>query len=60
MSLVRFTPAAAKDLQRRFDLLTAINAPHYPEHSDMAEWIGGEFDPEAFELAQVNQALWRM
>ena len=53
----RFTPAAAKDLQRLFDLLTAINAPHYPEHSDM---IDCEFDPEAFELAQVNQALWRM
>ena len=53
----RFTPAAAKDLQRLFDLLTAISAPHYPEHSDMAEWIGSEFDPEALELAEINQAL---
>jgi hypothetical protein len=57
VSLARFTPAAAKDLQRLFDLLTAINAPHYPEHSDMIDWIGCEFDPEALELAQVNQAL---
>ena len=37
-------------------LLAAIGDPNHPEHSDMMEWIGGEFDPEAFELAEVNQA----
>jgi len=28
-----------------------------PEHDDMLEWCGGEFDPEAFSLDEVNQAL---
>ncbi len=41
------------------ELLTAIGDPDHPEHNNMIEWIGGEFDPEAFELAQINQALWR-
>ena len=40
--------------------LAAIGDPNHPEHSDMIAWLGGEFDPEAFELAEVNQALWRM
>ena len=42
------------------EFLAAISDSGHPEHSNMRDWIGGEFDPEAFELAQVNQALWRM
>jgi hypothetical protein len=38
-------------------LLMAIRDPKHPEHEDMAEWIGGEFDAEAFDLKAVNQAL---
>ena len=40
-----------------YDFLEAIQNPGHPEHDDMAEWIGGEFDPEAFDLREVNQAL---
>jgi hypothetical protein len=29
----------------------------HPEHDDYREWIGGDFDPEAFDLAAVNQEL---
>jgi len=39
------------------DFLEAIRDPHNPEHEDMVEWIGGEFDPEAFDLRGVNGAL---
>ena len=38
-------------------LLEALQNPDHPEHDDMLEWIGGEFDPEAFDLDGVNQAL---
>ena len=41
-------------------LLEALADPEHEEHDSMIEWIGGEFDPEAFDVAEVNQALWRM
>jgi len=39
------------------DFLEAMRDPKHPEHEDMVEWIGGEFDPEAFDLRGVNGAL---
>jgi hypothetical protein len=29
----------------------------HPEHAEVAEWVGGHFDPEAFDLQAVNDAL---
>lgn len=40
--------------------LEAIQDAGHEEHDSYLEWVGGEFDPEAFDLAVVNQALWRM
>ncbi|MDH7484783.1 MAG: plasmid pRiA4b ORF-3 family protein [Anaerolineae bacterium] len=40
-----------------YDFLQAIQDPHHPEHDEYLEWIGGEFDPEEFDLDEVNQAL---
>jgi hypothetical protein len=40
--------------------LEAIRDPDHPEHDDMLEWIGGEFDPEAFDLDEINAALERI
>ena len=37
--------------------LEAIRDPQHPEHAEMLEWVGGEFDPELFDLAAVNKAL---
>ena len=37
--------------------LEAIRDPNHPEHEEMVEWVGGEFDSEEFDLAAVNQAL---
>ena len=34
--------------------------PEHPEHEEMLEWIGGEFDPEAFDLDEVNVELQRL
>ena len=37
--------------------LEAINDPKHPEHADYIEWIGDDFDPEAFDLDEVNERL---
>jgi hypothetical protein len=42
------------------DFLDAINNPRHAEHRAMLEWTGGEFDPEAFDLAGVNRKLARL
>lgn len=39
------------------DFLATITDPENPEHDDMIEWVGGEFDPELFDLDEVNAAL---
>jgi hypothetical protein len=41
-------------------LLEAIREPQHPEHEEMVEWVGGEFDPEAFDLDEVNRELQRL
>ncbi|MCC7362304.1 MAG: plasmid pRiA4b ORF-3 family protein [Anaerolineales bacterium] len=37
--------------------LKALHNPRHPEHDEYLEWIGGQFDPEAFDLEQVNAQL---
>ncbi|MFC2029407.1 plasmid pRiA4b ORF-3 family protein [Chloroflexota bacterium] len=37
--------------------LEAISDPDHEEHESYSQWIGGEFDPEAFDLEEANQAL---
>jgi hypothetical protein len=39
------------------DFLEAIRDPDHEEHEEMLEWVGGEFDPEAFDLTAVNAML---
>jgi hypothetical protein len=38
-------------------LLEALSDPDHPDFDDLTEWIGGYFDPEAFNLAAVNAGL---
>lgn len=40
-----------------YEFLEAIQDPNNPEHEDMLEWVGGSFDPEAFNLDEINQKL---
>jgi Plasmid pRiA4b ORF-3-like protein len=40
--------------------LDAIQDPQHPEHEEMLAWVGGEFDPEAFDLDEVNRELQRL
>jgi hypothetical protein len=39
------------------DFLEAIQDPSHPEHQEMLEWIGGEFDPEYFDVKETNEIL---
>ena len=42
------------------NLLEAISDPEHEEHEDLLDWIGDDFDPEAFDLAGINKALKRL
>jgi hypothetical protein len=37
--------------------LESIRDPGHPEHQMYREWIGGEFDPEEFDLEETNEIL---
>jgi hypothetical protein len=37
--------------------LEAIRDPNHKEHESYLDWIGGEFDPEAFDLDGINSSL---
>jgi hypothetical protein len=39
------------------EFVEAVQQPRHPEHRTMLTWVGGAFDPEAFDLQAVNQAL---
>ncbi len=36
------------------ELLAALGDPAHPEHAEFLEWVGGEFDPEAFDPTEVE------
>jgi hypothetical protein len=42
------------------NFLDAIRDPNHDEHVEYLTWIGGEFDPEAFDLERVNTRLRSM
>ena len=37
--------------------LEAMNNPNHREHNSYREWWGGDFDPEAFSIEEINRAL---
>lgn len=39
------------------EFLEALADPTHPEHEDRKEWIGGSFDPRAFDIDEVNRRL---
>lgn len=39
------------------DLLKALADPSHEDHARLKDWLGGGFDPEAFDLAGVNEAI---
>lgn len=41
-------------------LLEILADPQHPEHEERLEWLGGPFDPNAFDAADANEALSRL
>ena len=39
------------------EFLEAIQDISHPEHEDLLEWVGGDFDPEDCNLEEINQRL---
>ena len=42
------------------DLLEAISDPRHEEHDELLDWVGDDFDPEAFDARSVDAALGQM
>ncbi len=43
-----------------YDLLEALSDRDHEDHEEVTEWLGVDFDPEAFDLAWVNRLLARL
>ena len=43
-----------------YHLLVALSDPDHEDHDAMLEWVGDKFDPNAFDVAAVDQALKRL
>lgn len=39
------------------NLLEVLADPTHPDHEDMLEWVGGEFDPDAFDANETGKAM---
>jgi hypothetical protein len=42
------------------DFLETIQDPNHPEHDEMLEWAGGSFDPEVFDIDEINRELGKI
>jgi hypothetical protein len=40
-----------------YNLLEAIGDSEHEQHEELIEWLGDDFDPEAFSVDHVNQGL---
>lgn len=40
-----------------YNLLEILADPKHDEHEEMQDWLGDEFDPEAFSLEEINRRL---
>ena len=40
-----------------YEMLEALKDPKHERHEDSVEWIGGHFDPERFDLDEINAEL---
>ncbi len=41
------------------DFVVAIRTEDHEQHEDMLRWVGGRFDPEAFDPAKATRRMWR-
>ncbi len=54
---LRCPPEDCGSIPGYYNLLEVIRDPTHEEHEEMMDWLGGEYDPEAFSIDEVNQRL---
>jgi hypothetical protein len=54
---LRCPPEDCGSIPGYYNLLEVIRDPTHEEHEDMMDWLGGEYDPDAFSVDDVNQRL---
>jgi len=42
------------------DLVDAIADPNHPDREELLDWIGEEFDPNYFNLDEINAKLAKL
>ena len=42
------------------DMLDVLDDPDHPEHEEYTEWLGEDYDPEEFDLEEINKRLARI
>ncbi|WP_145444608.1 plasmid pRiA4b ORF-3 family protein [Mucisphaera calidilacus] len=54
-------PEDCGGIYRYEHMLTVVADADHEEHDDLVEWLGDDFDPEAFDIDEVNDMLaeWR-
>jgi hypothetical protein len=40
-----------------YNLLEALQNPRHPEHEELLEWVGKDYDPERFSIEAINRIL---
>ena len=40
-----------------YNLLEAIGNPEHEQHDELLDWLGDDFDPEAFSVDEINRRL---
>jgi len=40
-----------------YDLLDALKDPKHEQHQELKDWVGGDYDPEAFSIEAINRIL---
>ncbi len=43
-----------------YDLLIALSDPEHEDHEMLLEWVGGKYDPDAFDVEKVDRRLKRL
>lgn len=50
-------PEDVGGIWRYKDFLDAISDPTHEEHQDFLDWVGGTFDPQKFDIYEINVEL---
>jgi hypothetical protein len=50
-------PEDVGGLSGYYHFLQVMKDPKHPEHEDMLEWVGGNFDPTAFNAYDINRTF---